>query len=271
MGEGAVKKSIKKRKKDASTGSVSVVCTANSPNSNNIELGLIVALMILGVYVFGFYESVVSVPATTVLSTHKDWIQHLGQNLNVARSEFNAIVVHHGGAAAAPNGVGGSKMDAPSENKPQVQQQQKPKDPSQVGPPPSINVAGGPGKLNMPVGLPEDEIVIPKHKWPISIWEEKDDFEPLIHSGDWETVLQVPKLWSLPIHNYKLMTRERALQIGSCSEPDDDGNFARGDKCPVDLRTIYVGIASYRDFECRTTVEDIFSRAKNPDRIRVGK
>ena len=85
------------------------------------------------------------------------------------------------------------------------------------------------------------------------------------------SVLKVPKLWSLPVHNYKLMSRDMAMKMGSCATPDINGNIVRGIDCPQDQRTIYVGIASYRDFECRTTVESIFLRAKNPHRIRVGK
>ena len=35
------------------------------------------------------------------------------------------------------------------------------------------------------------------------------------------------------------------------------------------LETIFVAIASYRDFQCRQTVESIFTRATHPERIRV--
>merc|ERR1712062_935996 len=35
------------------------------------------------------------------------------------------------------------------------------------------------------------------------------------------------------------------------------------------METIYVSIASYRDFQCPTTIESLYSRAKYPDRIRV--
>jgi Glycosyltransferase (GlcNAc) len=33
--------------------------------------------------------------------------------------------------------------------------------------------------------------------------------------------------------------------------------------------TIYASVASYRDYECRLTVEDLYARAKYPNRIRV--
>lgn len=60
------------------------------------------------------------------------------------------------------------------------------------------------------------------------------------------------------------------MTIGSCIHPDTNGNHARGDKCPVEERTVFVAIASYRDFECRDTVTSIFQRAKFPERVRVG-
>lgn len=250
MGEESVKKSRVRRQKqkEGSVGSnapATVVCTASGPNSNNIELGLIVSLIIVVVYSFGFYRSVISVPDVTQQSFNvksmQTWYQHMGQNLNVARSEFTETT-------RLPAGGG---------------QQQQQRREEQESPPVS-----GTGKLNMPYGVPESDVVIPPHKWPVTVRDE--EFEPLLHSGDEKTVIMVPKLWSLPVHNYELMTREKAMKIGSCSEPDANGNVVRGDDCPLDQRTIYVAIASYRDFECRTTVEDIFNRAKNPDRIRVG-
>ena len=51
-----------------------------------------------------------------------------------------------------------------------------------------------------------------------------------------------------------LMNLEQAQHIGS---------FVNG------LETIFVAIASYRDFQCRQTVESIFTRAAHPERIRV--
>lgn len=248
-----MRKSRDKRRQAAASTTPTVVCTANSPNSNNIELGLVILLMIVCVYVFGFYESVVSVPDVSQAGALKGavWYQHMGENLNVARSEFNAVARH------------GSPVNNHNNN---------PKAEAQRGLNKGANQEGkGTGVLNMPFGVPDDQIEIPEHKWPVTVRDEVDDYEDLLHTGDMQTILKVPKLWSLPVHNYKLMTRERAMKIGSCAEPDENGNVARGDDCPLDQRTIYVGIASYRDFECRTTVESIFLRAKNPHRIRVGK
>ena len=82
--------------------------------------------------------------------------------------------------------------------------------------------------------------------------------------------LSVPRFWSPPIHNNKLMTRDQAMSIGSCITPDPStGSLARGDRCPLSDRTIFVAIASYRDWQCRYTVESIFNRAKYPERVRV--
>lgn len=116
---------------------------------------------------------------------------------------------------------------------------------------------------------PATEVIIPKTIWPASIANE-NNFETIIHPGDGKTTMSVPRLWSLPIHQGGLMSRETAMKIGSCAEPDAKGSHVRGEECPNDLRTIYLAIASYRDFQCRFTVESAFLRAKNPHRIRVG-
>ena len=105
--------------------------------------------------------------------------------------------------------------------------------------------------------------LFPKATWPVSVRNE--EFETMIHTGDGTTQLQVPKFWSPPQPRETLLTREEAMQVGSCIDVQ-----LEGDACPLAQRTIYVGIASYRDFECRTTVESIFNRAEHPERIRVG-
>ena len=119
---------------------------------------------------------------------------------------------------------------------------------------------------------------IPKAKWPISIRDEDGTFEDIVHPGhrarnDPDVIMSVPRMWiddPVSIHQNKLMTRELAMKIGSCTTPDGNGNFARGDKCPLNERSIFVAIASYRDYQCRDTVTSIFERAAYPDRIRVG-
>lgn len=120
--------------------------------------------------------------------------------------------------------------------------------------------------------------IIPQAKWPISIRDEDGNFDEVIHpghkaKGNPDVIMSVPKMWiddPVSIHQNKLMSRELAMKIGSCITPDANGNHARGDGCPFSERTIYVAIASYRDYQCRDTVTSIFERAKFPERIRVG-
>lgn len=118
--------------------------------------------------------------------------------------------------------------------------------------------------------------------------------------------MQVPHFWS-PSHidnvrdflgenGKRLMTPEEAAQIGSYTPNlkkydvqygDADLELTYDDKMEnikkvnyiVDelppkevemLETIFVAIASYRDYRCPHTVEQIFKQAKYPERIRVG-
>lgn len=53
----------------------------------------------------------------------------------------------------------------------------------------------------------------------------------------------------------RMMTVEEAMSVGSY---DSTGR-----------ETIFCSVASYRDYECNPTVEDLYTRAKYPDRIRV--
>ena len=121
------------------------------------------------------------------------------------------------------------------------------------------------------VAIPSSNVYIPPSKWPVSIRDEDTNaYDTIVHPGDGVTVMKLPKFWSPPIHNQQLMSRATAMKIGSCTESADPDNHSIGDACPISHRTIYVGIASYRDFECRSTVESIFLRAQHPERIRVG-
>jgi hypothetical protein len=118
----------------------------------------------------------------------------------------------------------------------------------------------------------EFAIDAPPGKWPVTLKDELDDYETLIHTGDLQTHMSVPKFWAPPLHNKKAYTREQAMKVGTCAQADPaTGNRVRGTECPPDERTIFIAIASYRDFQCRKTVETAFGRAKNPDRIRVGE
>ena len=119
---------------------------------------------------------------------------------------------------------------------------------------------------------------IPQAKWPVSIRDEDGNFDEVLHpghkaKGNPDVIMSVPKMWiddPVSIHQNKLMSRELAMKIGSCATPDASGNHARGENCPTSERTIYVAIASYRDYQCRDTVTSIFERAAHPERVRVG-
>ena len=204
-----------------------IVCSA-SPGSRSIELGLLLSLAVLGIFLFGFYETIRALPdvphAIPVLQ---------GTNLNLARDES-----HY------------SSVTRDLTNKESTNNRFANMFPKIRG--------------------TKQKVIVPEAKWPVSVRDEDANFETIVHPGDNKTTMSVPKFWSPPVHNHQLMSRETAMKIGSCSEPDKKGNYARGDKCPVHQRTIYLAIASYRDFECRSTLESAFLRAKYPDRIRVG-
>lgn len=108
---------------------------------------------------------------------------------------------------------------------------------------------------------------IPEAVWPVSIRDE--EFEEIAHPVKSDIKWKVPKFWAPPLHEGKLLSREKAMKIGSCAVPDEDGNFVRGEDCPLHRRTIFLMIASYRDFQCRETVESLYNRAQYPGRIRV--
>jgi hypothetical protein len=105
-------------------------------------------------------------------------------------------------------------------------------------------------------------VPVPEAKWPVTIRDEVDNFETIIHPGDGVTEMSVPKFWSDPLMTSTgpLMSRETALKVGSYATESRD----------VDSRTIFVAVASYRDFQCKETLDSIFARAKFPNRIRVG-
>lgn len=59
----------------------------------------------------------------------------------------------------------------------------------------------------------------------------------------------------------RLMTPQEAKSIGSRIKSRNSDDH---------LETIFVTIASYRDWQCSATVESVFLRASHPERIRVG-
>lgn len=117
-----------------------------------------------------------------------------------------------------------------------------------------------------------------QHIFPIHV---RDDKEQIHHPGFQHSdqsrlaavfdglsiskTIDVPRFWDPPVYGgvreflgnngEYLITKEEASAIGSTYNGRE---------------TIFVVVASYRDPECRSTVEDIFLRANYPERIRVG-
>jgi len=90
----------------------------------------------------------------------------------------------------------------------------------------------------------------------------------LLPGLDFPENIKVPQFWNPPeygprgVRSYlgedgrRLMTPKEAQSIGSIEQ---DGK-----------ETIFVSLASYRDVECRSTLESIYLRATYPERIRIG-
>ena len=90
------------------------------------------------------------------------------------------------------------------------------------------------------------------------------------------TSLDVPKFWDpaqygseggirqhLGQHGKRLITPSEAAEVGTYyTKVMPDGSTQQ-------LETIYVAISSYRDWQCTGTVENVFYRAKHPERVRV--
>lgn len=114
-----------------------------------------------------------------------------------------------------------------------------------------------------------DDVPIPAAQWPVPSLR-LEAFESIAHPANASLAWRVPRFWSPPLHGNRLMPRDRAMRVGTCAVPDAWGRTARGADCPLHQRTIFVAIASYRDFQCRETVESLYGRAAFPGRIRVG-
>ena len=111
---------------------------------------------------------------------------------------------------------------------------------------------------------------VPRSIWPVPLLSSQTDtWFTIPHPGDEQITLEVPAFWSPPVHDNTLLSRSKAMQIGTCIHPDDNGSYQRGQECPEEDRTIFVAIASYRDWQCRHTLESIFGRARYPQRVRV--
>ena len=203
--------------------------------SNTVELGAILSFFVIGLYFYAVWESNLSLPdVETNLKVRP------GVNLNLARlgPESTPILAVEEEFSKSSNAV--AKLEMSDEEK-------------------------GGHVTNQLIGSPIG-------KWPVTVRDETSEYETLIHPGDLHTPMLLPKLWSPPQHNKQFFTRDMAMKVGTCIEPEPHtGSYVRGDKCPLHQRTVYIAIASYRDFQCRQTVESVFNRAKHPERLRVGK
>lgn len=123
-----------------------------------------------------------------------------------------------------------------------------------------------------------------QHTFPVHVGDDMEEIDhPGIFMADKEKMaamfenhpelprngkMRVPKFWKPVAYGEKgvrgflgedgkrLITPEEAKAIGSFDP-------ATG------RETIYVSVASYRDWECQPTVEDMFLRAEHPERLRV--
>jgi hypothetical protein len=247
------RKSRRKQRRDATESSSSIpsniVCTpqALASSKNSIELGLVFALCVVGLYFYGFWQELHALPIVTTG-------RHLEGNLNMANLwDYEKTTSR---SLPAPVAVGRAG---------EVTEQRR--DVARIPITTPKHQGGEEGEVDS-----DGHLYIPEGKWPVTLQDEPDNTELLIHPGDETTEMYLPKFWSPPLHNKQQFTRDQAMRIGSCVEPDPTtGSHTRGDDCPMQARTIFIAIASYRDFECRSTVESAFKAAKHPERIRVGK
>ena len=253
-----------------------IVCTdrALRKSKTRTELALLLGVSIVGLYLFGFAELMESMPEISSKIAH----YNMGANLNLAKMEMDSVISkikkkkEDVFKKEETDHAGDTQRRTDQKKETSAKQQKKHKL--------HFTPTGGAhdnDKTNDEGGIPithdktndDGDIPIPAGIWPVRFRDE--EMETIIHVGDLKTVMKVPKFWSPPVHNKKQFTREQAMQIGTCAEPDPTtGSSVRGEDCPIDERTIFIGIASYRDFQCRMTLETAFRRAKNPNRVRVG-
>jgi hypothetical protein len=98
------------------------------------------------------------------------------------------------------------------------------------------------------------------------LFSAQDRLEVILDGIDISRTLKVPRYWNPSVYGETgirkflgqngqyLITPEEAMAVGSFHQSKE---------------TIFVAVASYRDPECLPTVEDIYLRAKYPERIRV--
>ena len=206
-----------------------------------IELSLLIAIAIVAVYLTGFYTSVMSLPDAPRMP---NFAAHRGANFNLPHpSEWDRELKQE--VAAADPVI-------PSHDN--LRHLEKVKDTAQVADQAKPEVAPVPQKKEGKEFAPlfdkkkESDSEIPAAKWPVSIRDEADSYETIIHPGDLETEMKVPKFWAHPVHHNGLMSRETAMKIGSCIEPDPvTGSFNRGDACALSMLGLPVTVISNAD------------------------
>jgi hypothetical protein len=244
-----------------------IVCTDRDlkKSKKSTELALFLGLTVVCLYLFGFVELMQSMPEISSRLRH----YKVGGNLNLARMEMGSVISNRSDEEESDDGDDrrgddgdGDGDDGDGDDGEEDVVEEKPAPTVQKIHGKYIPAVGG-------NGANDGDIPIPIGTWPVSVQHE--ELEKMVHVGDLKTIMEVPKFWSPPVHNNKQFTREQAMQIGTCAEPDPTtGSNIRGEDCPINQRTIFIGIASYRDYQCRQTLETAFRRAANPNRIRVG-
>ena len=235
--------------------------SSNSSSGNNNRIGLTLIAVVLCLYTFVVVETVYYLPSAN--HRKRTWLRKLLRTSSSSgNNNNNGIKSAVGGSInVAVNGISdvGTTDDKFNE---------KGEDDGSFG-----EESSGDDEQD-----DENANIIPDAQWPVSIRNEDGNLEGVIHQGHKakghpDVQMMLPRFWiddPVAVHQNTLMSRELAMKIGSCIHPDANGNYARGDKCPLNDRTIFVAIASYRDWQCRDTVSSIFSRAKYPQRVRVG-
>ena len=226
--------------------STSLPNTSMSTSGNNNRIGLSLIAAILCLYTFGLIESVWHLPTPNHKS--RSWLRKLTKRKNNVTFGGSINIAKSGLLDVNENNKDDDAIETEGDD-----EYNDDKDTASVG-------------------------SIPEGQWPVSIRDEDGNFEEVLHpghkaKGHSDVPMQLPRFWiddPVSVHQNTLMPRELAMKIGTCINPDEHGSKTRGDDCPVSERTIYVAIASYRDWQCRDTVTSIFTRAKHPERVRVG-
>ena len=105
----------------------------------------------------------------------------------------------------------------------------------------------------------------------------EDEFEVIVHPAHPGNVnMTVPKFY----YNHHIrddgnvMTPKQASSIGfkiPVTVYEGDSSLeVNNERVTMELPTIFVSIASYRDHRCQNTLESMLKRAKYPERLRIG-